>query len=308
MYIECRHIFPSGKKCKSPALTEKDFCYFHHNKRNQKLPARKSGEPSTLVHHLPHLEDGDTILTAISDVLQALAANRIDPRRAQILIYGLQVASQHSKHLSPHTTLEPVREAYEDEDGALVGPRLQAYDTEDIPLDDDAEDEDDEEVTEEERRAYFNRPWETVPQIQAVAQQITTEPRKAGKRRCRTTPHVVVSTGAQERVANSKRKKCAAFFAGANGGKQAPEKKHCRAFLKSVEAPLLPPDPPLPIAQLRAYAQKQILKTFYLNGAVTQQIKDQPSASPASREQRNLSGNRTNKSNRKEAEGSLTQP
>ena len=313
MYIECRHIFPSGKKCKSPALTEKDFCYFHHNKRNQKrVPqvreANLGSQPSTLVHYLPQLEDGDTILTAISDVIQALAANRIDPRRAQILIYGLQVASQHSKRLSPHTTLEPVREAYQDEDGSLVGPRLQAYDTEDISLDDEAEDEDDE-VTEEERRAYFNRPWETVPQIQAVAQQTSTEPRKAGKRRCRITAHVSVPTGARERVAelsavgNSQRKKAAVFFATENGGLQEPEKKHRKAFLQSGEAPLLPPDPPLPIAQLRAYAQKQILKTFYLDGAVTHRIKDQPGRRTSEQGTAKPFRNRASKSNRKEAEG-----
>jgi hypothetical protein len=175
MYIECRHIFPSGKKCQSPALTEKDFCYFHHNKRNQQPRSHKSGEPSTLIHHLPPLEDVDTIMTALSDVLLALAANRIDPRRAQILIYGLQVASQHSKRLSHPSSIETVREAYEDADGTLVGPRLQALDTEDIDLDDEEEDEDNRPTTEEERRAYFGRPSAAsedearLPQIHAVA-------------------------------------------------------------------------------------------------------------------------------------------
>ncbi len=173
MYIECRHIFPSGKKCQSPALTEKDFCYFHHNKRNQQPRSPKSGEPSTLIHHLPQLEDVDTIMTALS------AANRIDPRRAQILIYGLQVASQHSKRLSHPSSIETVRDAYEEADGTLVGPRLQALDTEDIDLDDE-EDEDNRPTTEEERRAYFGRAYvgrasaapedeASLPQIQAVA-------------------------------------------------------------------------------------------------------------------------------------------
>src|SRR5579864_3691546 len=99
MYIECRHIFPNGKKCASPALTGQDFCYFHNNKRNQKTPSRKAGQPSAVVHQLQQLEDEVAIQLALSDVVLALAANRIDPRRAQILIYGLQVASQHGKQL-----------------------------------------------------------------------------------------------------------------------------------------------------------------------------------------------------------------
>ena len=31
MYIECRHILPNGRKCHSPALRGKPFC-FHHAK------------------------------------------------------------------------------------------------------------------------------------------------------------------------------------------------------------------------------------------------------------------------------------
>ena len=206
MYIECRHLFPSGKKCASPALTAHDFCYFHHNQRHQK-PPRKSGQPSTVAHRLPQLEDSDTILTALSDVILALAANRIDPRRAQILLYGLQVASQHNRHLNHPSSLEPVREAWQHDDGTLVGPRQQRYDTSDLTLDDE-ETEEDEDETEEDQQLLeaaerYNRelderlkekrsnpspePEESVvDQIQATA----TTPRQA-KRPCRT--HVVES-------------------------------------------------------------------------------------------------------------------
>jgi hypothetical protein len=206
MYIECRHIFPSGKKCQSPALTSSDFCYFHHNKRNQKSPSRKSGEPSTLVQLLPQLEDADTILTALSDVIIALAANRIDAHRARILIYGLQVASQHSRRIGQNSSIQTVRETYQDEDGSLVGPRLQRYDSEDLTDDDDDVDEEDEAAAIEERwnreldeqyGSLLNAPEEPMtnttnasasepeatghlPQIQAAA-----EPRGATRQRCR---------------------------------------------------------------------------------------------------------------------------
>ncbi len=99
MYTECRHIFTSGRKCQSPSLKDQDFCYFHQSAR--RAPQGNPGsqdQPSTVVHQLPPLEDADAIQLALSDVVLALAANRIDPRRAQILIYGLQVASQNNRH------------------------------------------------------------------------------------------------------------------------------------------------------------------------------------------------------------------
>jgi hypothetical protein len=258
MYIECRHIFPSGKKCQSPALTEKDFCYFHHNKRNQKTPSRKSGEPSTLVHHLPQLEDVDTILTALSDVIQALGANRIDPRRAQILIYGLQVASQHSKRLSHHASIEPVREAYEDEDGTLVGPRLQAYDTEDVTLDD--EEEEDEEITEEDRRAYFGIRACAMPEEEAQDSQDSPETQETSQPGAPEPANHLPRIHAVADSSNHHEKGWEESLP------KRTAKKRCRTFPQSNEAPLLPPDPLLKPGQLRAYAQKQIIKTFYCKG------------------------------------------
>lgn len=139
MYNECRHIFTSGRKCQSPSLKDQDFCYFHQSTR--RAPRGNSGsqdQPATAVHTLPPLEDADAIQLALSDVVLALAANRIDPRRAQILIYGLQVASQNNRHRASMAAKEPappqtVRETHEYEDGTLVGPPRQCPDAEEIP-------------------------------------------------------------------------------------------------------------------------------------------------------------------------------
>ena len=49
-----------------------------------------------------------TPFSAFSDVVLALAANRIDPRRAQVLIYGLQVASQNHRHRVAQAAKEEV--------------------------------------------------------------------------------------------------------------------------------------------------------------------------------------------------------
>src|SRR5277367_1032425 len=126
MYNECRHIFTSGRKCQSPALKDQDFCYFHANRRvPQVREANLGSQPSTVIHTLPQIEDADAIQLALSDVVLALAANRIDPRRAQILIYGLQVASQNHRNRIAQAAKEPapvqtVREAQQHEDGTFI--------------------------------------------------------------------------------------------------------------------------------------------------------------------------------------------
>ena len=144
MYNECRHIFTSGKKCQSPALKDHDFCYFHQS--NRRVPQVREAnlglqeQPSTVVHHLTPLEDADAIQLALSDVVLALAANRIDPRRAQILIYGLQVASQNHRHRAAQdakeaeigTQVQTVRETHEHADGTLIAPPKQTPDPEEI--------------------------------------------------------------------------------------------------------------------------------------------------------------------------------
>jgi hypothetical protein len=157
MYNECRHIFTSGKKCQSPALKDQSFCYFHSNTRKRPAPKDEAYEPyiapQDTAHNLPPLEDADAIQLALSDVVLALAANRIDPRRARILIYGLQVASQNHHRRVPGACPERsrrvrgaegaanvgfqaaaaiVRETHEHEDGTLIGPSKQVPDPEEI--------------------------------------------------------------------------------------------------------------------------------------------------------------------------------
>jgi len=96
-------------------------------------------EPQTAVHALPALEDADAIQLTLSDVVLALAANQIDPRRARILIYGLQVASQNNRHRRVPQVREAegaanlgliVRETHEHADRTLIGPEKQTPDPE----------------------------------------------------------------------------------------------------------------------------------------------------------------------------------
>jgi len=90
MFVECRHIMPTGRKCHSPALRGKAFCFFHARLHFRRPAAASPGK-------LPHTGIED-LHTAVARVLTALASPLTDPRRAGVLLYGLNIAAGLSKH------------------------------------------------------------------------------------------------------------------------------------------------------------------------------------------------------------------
>ena len=92
---------------------------------------------------LPPVEDTASIQLALIEVLEALAANQIDPKRAGLLLYGLQVASSNAKHVMLHSN--SVRSVSYTGDGIPLAPQEYGWDLEDI----EAEYEEDEESSED---------------------------------------------------------------------------------------------------------------------------------------------------------------
>jgi len=91
---QCRHIFTDGHRCASPCLRQQEFCYYHHTTRKPIAnPQARRSRRSTF--HLPLPEDRSAIQSSIGEVLQRIASNDIDPRRAGLLLYGLQIASSN---------------------------------------------------------------------------------------------------------------------------------------------------------------------------------------------------------------------
>ena len=106
--FQCRHIFIDGRRCGAPALRGQNFCYFHHAARKpipkQELAARHSRSATFAV---PMPEDRSAIQHSIGEVLQRIASNQIDSRRAGLLLYGLQIASLNLPKPHPKSTPEP---------------------------------------------------------------------------------------------------------------------------------------------------------------------------------------------------------
>jgi hypothetical protein len=90
---------------------------------------------------LPPIEDTASIQLALIDVLQALAANQIDPKRAGLLLYGLQVASANARKM--HLPSSSVRSVTYTSDGTPLAPQEYGMDVDDI---DDEEEEEYEET------------------------------------------------------------------------------------------------------------------------------------------------------------------
>jgi hypothetical protein len=88
---------------------------------------------------LPPLEDAVSIQLALIDVAQALAANRIDTKRAGLLLYALQVASTNVKNI--HIPSDSVRSVTYTDEGTPLAPQDYGYDVEDYDDDEDEEDE-----------------------------------------------------------------------------------------------------------------------------------------------------------------------
>ena len=91
---QCRHILADGHRCQSPCLRHEHFCYYHHTSRKPVAdPRQRRRRRNTF--HLPLTDPNDRsdLQASIGHVLRAIAANDIDPRRAGLLLYGLQIAS-----------------------------------------------------------------------------------------------------------------------------------------------------------------------------------------------------------------------
>jgi len=138
----CRHIRTNGRRCTAFAMRNGTECYFHSsmNTRHRALNPRADATP-TVIHPLnvdagllqrepllaqyygiptgplaldfPQLEDRESIQVSLSMVLAALGQNRLDSKRAAVMLYNLQVASSNVarlEHDHDHVVTETVRD------------------------------------------------------------------------------------------------------------------------------------------------------------------------------------------------------
>jgi hypothetical protein len=175
----CRHVKANGRRCCAFAVRGEALCYFHRssNARHRSLRAmphldhvdtvvhpmaldreRMQREPiiaeyygmptGPLLLEFPQIEDRESIQLSLSMLLTALGQDRIDAKRASVMLYNLQVASSNaaklgreSRHMVCETTLG--------ENGVEIAPDV---DPSEIVERDELLEAIDQEFAEEERR------------------------------------------------------------------------------------------------------------------------------------------------------------
>lgn len=89
---QCEHVKLDGVRCGSPALKGKPLCYFHH---------RVHQRHETWI---PFLEDGNSIQYALMQIMRGIMDNKLDLKKASLLLYALQIATINLKrvHTEPY--------------------------------------------------------------------------------------------------------------------------------------------------------------------------------------------------------------
>ena len=105
----CQHIKPSGKRCGSPAVKDREFCYYHI-RQEESLPALRDmyigynpkaapGEYPVMGFPTPALEDAAAIQIGFMQVLHGVASNKLDVAKAGRMLSALHGASANLHRL-----------------------------------------------------------------------------------------------------------------------------------------------------------------------------------------------------------------
>ncbi len=118
---QCRHIFNDGHRCGSICLRGEPFCYYHHTTRKP-APRQSFGRKASF--DLPLPEDRSAIQASLGIILQKIASNDLDSRRAGLLLYGLQIASLNLPKQKEEAK-EPVHEITTDPEHGTLAPETE---------------------------------------------------------------------------------------------------------------------------------------------------------------------------------------
>lgn len=102
----CRHIMPTGRTCKSPAMRGSAYCYFHHGPQGSPRRASRRATLDARLEIDPVTDPASVSLNA-DRILRALATNQISTSKAAILFQGLQTVLASMPPLEPFPSSGP---------------------------------------------------------------------------------------------------------------------------------------------------------------------------------------------------------
>jgi hypothetical protein len=94
----CTHLHDTGEPGNSAAAINRDYCVFHLRYRaRQHRMAQSRARSDRFDLKLPPLESMSTVLSALNQIVEAIAADMIDLERADLLLKSLRFAAQALK-------------------------------------------------------------------------------------------------------------------------------------------------------------------------------------------------------------------
>jgi hypothetical protein len=90
----CTHIKVTGVRCGSPALRGEQFCYFH-----QRMIRGVATPPNARLHPIALIENEEAIQASLMEVINALARNTIDFKRAELILRALHIAVRNARRV-----------------------------------------------------------------------------------------------------------------------------------------------------------------------------------------------------------------
>ncbi len=121
MYLACRHIKHGGERCKSPAMRNHAFCYYHARQHSN----TKRGFADNLA--LPTPEDPVAIQESLGRLFQAILNSSLDQKKTGQLLWGLQIASNNLAR-KPKKDPDTVPSVTRTKDGDELAPVLNVCD------------------------------------------------------------------------------------------------------------------------------------------------------------------------------------
>jgi hypothetical protein len=103
---QCQRIRMNGTQCGSPALHNQKFCFFHQRCSAVQFDVSTSAAEPPANFFLPVLEDAASIQATITQICEQLLHRRLDPKRAAVALYALQVASSNLGRLNQENAHE----------------------------------------------------------------------------------------------------------------------------------------------------------------------------------------------------------
>lgn len=121
----CYHVMPNGEYCEAVAMTDSDYCYYHHRDHQRRAnimrslqlrrralardaalnippdPENLNQASATLFQSLdlPLLDSRLAIQVTITNLLRAIATRQIETKHAALMLYGLQIAVSNIRPL-----------------------------------------------------------------------------------------------------------------------------------------------------------------------------------------------------------------